>query len=104
MLNIRLMKKVDAIKLFDSGAGLARAVGLTRGRISQWPDDLSQKQADLVMGAAVRLGKIPAPDHPTPTGTEQEPGMAFGEFGEPRSGLERREDDRRQSAPVDESV
>lgn len=40
----------------------------------------------------------------TPTGTEQEPGMAFGEFGEPRSGLERREDDRRQSAPVDESV
>lgn len=34
--------------------------------------------------------------NPTPTGTEQEPGVAFGEFGEPRSGLERREDDRRQ--------
>lgn len=28
--------------------------------------------------------------------TEQDPGMAFGEFGEPRTGLERREGDRRQ--------
>lgn len=33
---------------------------------------------------------------PTPTGTEQEPSMALGEFGEPRTGLERREEDRRK--------
>lgn len=32
---------------------------------------------------------------PTPTGTEQEPGMSFGEFGEPRSGLDQRDEDRR---------
>lgn len=116
------MKKSEAIRLFDTGAALARAVGLTRGRISQWPDELTQKQADLVRGAAVRLGKMQADDG-VPA-----PGTAFGEFGEPRSGIERREgdrrqlddpdfgdfgeprdgerrvEDRRQSAPVDESV
>lgn len=89
------MNKSEAITLFETGAGLARAVGLTRGRISQWPEVLTQKQADLVMGAAIRLGRIP-PDQSTPTGTEQEPGMAFGEFGETRSGIERREEERRQ--------
>lgn len=52
------MDKSDAIKLFGTAAALARAVGLTRGRISQWPDTLEQKQADLVRGAALRLGKL----------------------------------------------
>lgn len=56
------MKKTEAIKLFGTGAGLARAVGLTRGRISQWPDVLTQKQIDLVVGAALRLGKIAPTD------------------------------------------
>lgn len=54
------MKKSDAIKLFGTGADLARAVGLTRGRISQWPEELTQKQTDLVTGSAIRLGKIPS--------------------------------------------
>lgn len=52
------MLKKDALSLFDGNqAELARAVGLTRGRISQWPDHLEQREADLVIGAAVRLGK-----------------------------------------------
>lgn len=51
------LTKHEAIHLFGSGAELARAVGLTRGRISQWPDALDQRQTDLVMGAALRLGK-----------------------------------------------
>ena len=51
------MRKSDAIQLFGTAAELARAVGLTRGRISQWPKVLTQKQADLVNGAALRLGK-----------------------------------------------
>lgn len=52
------MTKAEAISLFNSAANLARAVGLTRGRISQWEENLTQKQADMVIGAAVRLGKL----------------------------------------------
>jgi hypothetical protein len=52
------MTKKSAVALFDTQAGLARAVGLSAGRISQWPELLTQKQADLVMGAALRLGKL----------------------------------------------
>lgn len=56
-----LMTKQQAIELFGSGAALGRAVGLTRGRISQWPDQLGQRETDLVVGAAVRTGKkLPA--------------------------------------------
>jgi UTP--glucose-1-phosphate uridylyltransferase len=52
------MKKSDALKMFDSAADLGRALGLSRSRICQWPEELTQKQADLVIGAAIRLGKI----------------------------------------------
>ncbi|WP_104655070.1 hypothetical protein [Ralstonia insidiosa] len=61
------MTKKQAIDLFGSGAELGRAVGLSRGRISQWPEQLDQKQTDTVVGAAIRLGKslpvgfVPAP-------------------------------------------
>ena len=53
------MNKSEAIGLFGTAAELSRAVGLTRGRISQWPDELTQKQTDLVIGAATRLGASP---------------------------------------------
>ncbi|WP_233410010.1 Cro/CI family transcriptional regulator [Burkholderia anthina] len=55
------MTKQQAIDIFGNGAELGRAVGLTRGRISQWPDELGQRETDLVVGAALRLGK-PLPD------------------------------------------
>jgi hypothetical protein len=57
-----LMTKQQAIDLFDgNGAELGRALGLSRGRISQWPDVLEQRETDLVVGAAIRLGKaLPA--------------------------------------------
>jgi len=63
------MTKQQAIKLFGSGAALARAIGRTRSAISQWPKDLTQDQADLVTGAAVRLDKLSAcgkASHPKP--------------------------------------
>lgn len=53
--------KQRAIAIFGSGAKLAAALGLTRGRISQWPEQLDQRQTDLVVGAALRLGK-PLPE------------------------------------------
>lgn len=52
-----LMTKQQAIEIFGSGAALGRAIGLTRGRISQWPSHLSQRDTDLVVGAALRMGK-----------------------------------------------
>jgi len=53
-----LMTKKEAVEIFKNQSGLARAVGLSRGRISQWPDELTQKQTDLVRGAALRLGLL----------------------------------------------
>ena len=51
------MTKIEAISLFgETGADLGNALGLSRSRISQWPDVLNQEQVDRVMGAAMRLG------------------------------------------------
>lgn len=55
---MKITTKADAIALFSTRAALARAVGLSRARISQWPDELTQRQADLVRGAALRMGMI----------------------------------------------
>ncbi|MNX76006.1 hypothetical protein D3C86_1074980 [compost metagenome] len=51
------MTKQEAIRAFGSGAALARALGLTRSAISQWPLQLDQTRADRVSGAALRLGR-----------------------------------------------
>ena len=54
------MRKREAIELFGrTQQALADAVGVTRPAISQWPDELTQEQADRVVGAAVRLGRWP---------------------------------------------
>lgn len=50
------MTKSQAIAAFGSAAGLARAVGVSRSYVSQWPEELEQGIADRVRGAAVRLG------------------------------------------------
>ncbi|WP_407059243.1 hypothetical protein ACJBUE_20240 (plasmid) [Ralstonia syzygii subsp. celebesensis] len=59
------MTKKEAILIFGSGAALGRALGVTRSAIWQWPDQLDQKQADMVVGAAIRLGK-PLPNGVAP--------------------------------------
>lgn len=51
------MTKQQAIAMFGTGVALARALGITKGAISQWSDDLDQKQTAMVIGAAVQLGK-----------------------------------------------
>lgn len=50
------MNKSDAIKIFGSAANLSRAIGVTRGRISQLPENLHQRDIDRIAGAALRLG------------------------------------------------
>lgn len=56
------MTKQEAADLFGGAhADLARALDMTRGGISQWPDELTETQTDRVLGAALRLGK-PIPD------------------------------------------
>lgn len=59
-LNMAFMHKMNAIQLFGSQARLADALGLGRSAVSQWPDVLSQRQADQVLGAALRLGLLSA--------------------------------------------
>ena len=53
------MSKEEAIALFGARlADLAAAVGLGPGAVSQWPEVLTRRQHDQVVGAAVRLGRI----------------------------------------------
>jgi len=62
------MTKQEAISLFGkTQEDLARALGVTRSRIAQWPSELTQAQEDRVRGAALRLGKISRPSSPTST-------------------------------------
>lgn len=53
------MKKQSAIALFGTGTALAHALGITKSAVSQWPEELPQRIADEIHGAAIRLGKIP---------------------------------------------
>lgn len=56
------MTKDEAAAIFGGAhADLARALDMTRGGISQWPDELTETQTDRVLGAALRLGK-PIPE------------------------------------------
>lgn len=51
------LTKQQAVELFGNQSSIARALGFTRGAISQWPGQLTQRQSDLIVGAALRLGK-----------------------------------------------
>jgi len=51
------MTKAQAIAIFGKKSDLARALGVDRSLISQWPEALTQAQADWVMGAALRLSR-----------------------------------------------
>lgn len=50
------MTKTQAIKMFKTVPALAAALGISRQAIYQWPERLSQRTADEIRGAAVRLG------------------------------------------------
>jgi len=58
------MKKKDAIKLFGSTlTDLGKALGgKSKSAISQWPDEITNDQKNMVIGAAVRK-VIKVPDH-----------------------------------------
>ncbi|MBR8083097.1 hypothetical protein KDX23_10105 [Burkholderia vietnamiensis] len=51
------LTKQQATAIFGSGAALARALGITKGAVSQWPDVLDQQRTAMVIGAAVQHGK-----------------------------------------------
>jgi len=56
------MTKQEAADIFGGKhVSLALALDMTRGGISQWPDELTDAQADRVLGAAMRLGR-PIPE------------------------------------------
>lgn len=69
------MHKQVAVKMFGSGAALARAIGVTRQYVSAMPDELPISISDRVVGAALRTGKIPA----------REVSMAFPDYNPKRA-------------------
>lgn len=51
------MNKQEAIHVFGTAAALARALGINRANITQWPNELPLYQSDRVVGAAIRTGR-----------------------------------------------
>ena len=55
------MTKSEAVALFGGTInGLCAAIGRSRYTVYLWPEDLEQDQVDLIVGAAMRLGRLPA--------------------------------------------
>lgn len=50
------MRKDEAADVFGNQTKMAEALGLTKGAVSQWPDKLTDRQMNEVIGAAVRMG------------------------------------------------
>jgi len=69
------MKKTTAINFFGSTKKLADALGISRHAIYQWPEDLPQRTADEVVGAAIRTGRISV-DSEFPLSAEATPQQA----------------------------
>lgn len=55
---MRCMKRDEAALFFGNLVLLGRALGISPSAISQWPETLTIRQQDEVIGAAIRLGKI----------------------------------------------
>ena len=56
---IKITTKTQAAALFGTYTKLADTLGVTKGAISQWPEKLTVRQQNEVMGAAVRAGVMP---------------------------------------------
>lgn len=52
------MTKQQAISIWGTMTAMAPALGITRQAITGWPDVLDQRRINLVVGAAMRDGKI----------------------------------------------
>ncbi len=50
------MTKDDAIRVFGSQTKLAAALGISPQAVFQWPETLTPRQANEVLGAAIRSG------------------------------------------------
>lgn len=55
---MRCMKREEAALFFGNLVLLGRALGISPSAISQWPETLTIRQQDEVIGAAIRLNKI----------------------------------------------
>lgn len=53
------MKKRTAIGFYGNQILTAKALGISCAAISQWPEKLTLRQQDEVIGAAIRLNKLP---------------------------------------------
>lgn len=54
------MTKTQASQLFNGIPRMAQVLGVTRSAVYQWPEELPRAMEDRVVGAAVRIGIIPA--------------------------------------------
>lgn len=62
MLYARRMDKKQALSLFGGTVtATARALEISPSAVSQWPDELTTRQENAVLGAAFKLGLLTQP-------------------------------------------
>jgi DNA-binding transcriptional regulator YdaS (Cro superfamily) len=66
------LTKQQAVGIFGTSKALAEALGLTKGAISQWPEQLDTQRTAAVIGAAVQCGRA----NRVPTGFMPQPDSA----------------------------
>jgi len=67
------MKKSDVIEYFGSAAAIARAVGISRQAVHEWPDELPVPRAcqiEILTGGALRAENVARPPEPAQESAE----------------------------------
>jgi hypothetical protein len=55
---LKIMTKTEVINMFGGKrVNVSKAINRTKALISQWPENLTEDQINMVVGAAYRLGK-----------------------------------------------
>ena len=55
---MEIKTKSDAKLVFTSFKAMAEALGINPSALSQWPEDLTERQVNEITGAAIRKGLI----------------------------------------------
>lgn len=80
--------KTQAIELFGSRKALYTELGITAGALTQWPEELTFRQINQVLGAAYRTGRLRPEDRRRDAGTAGVKSAGKAKAGDTKTGGE----------------
>lgn len=58
LVSMNIKTKSQAIELFRTATALAKALGITKSAVGQWPEELTNRQINEITGAALNMGLL----------------------------------------------